>query len=159
MPGHWQRSGAARRHRMRCGCSRGPRWTSPPNLNCAPPRAGSYAEGVEGGAALSLGVFGGRQGTPAARLTRSEMPALDLHLRRPGYGEVVAAMIAEADRIASAVFTADRALIRRYFLITSRYEFLFWDAGILRPTCLQSCIQCCLTWRNAVIEEIVHDFV
>jgi thiaminase/transcriptional activator TenA len=50
----------------------------------------------------------------------------------PEYGEVVAAVIAEADRIAPTVSAADLAAMRRHFVTTSRYEFLFWDAGYRR---------------------------
>jgi thiaminase/transcriptional activator TenA len=59
----------------------------------------------------------------------------------PEYGAVVAAVIAEADRIAPTVSAADLALMRRHFLTTSRYEFLFWDAGYRRESwpILSSC--------------------
>jgi thiaminase (transcriptional activator TenA) len=96
--------------------------------------AGSYAEGV--GAVLpcywiywEVGKELLRLGSPDPRYQRwiSAYAA-------PEFGAVVAAVIAEADRIAPAVSAADLALMRRHFLTTSRYEFLFWDAGYRRES-------------------------
>ena len=96
--------------------------------------AGSYAEGV--GAVLpcywiywEVGKELLRLGSPDPRYQRwiSAYAA-------PEYGEVVGAVIGEADRIAPTVSAADLALMRRHFLTTSRYEFLFWDAGYRRES-------------------------
>jgi thiaminase/transcriptional activator TenA len=96
--------------------------------------AGSYAEGVA--AVLpcywiywEVGKELARRGSPDPRYQRwiSAYAA-------PEFGAVVAAVIAEADRIAAAVSGAELALMRRHFVTASRYEFLFWDAGYRRES-------------------------
>ena len=96
--------------------------------------AGSYAEGVA--AVLpcywiywEVGKELARRGSPDPRYQRwiSAYAA-------PEFGAVVAAVIAETDRIASAVSESELARMRRHFLTTSRYEFLFWDAGYRRES-------------------------
>jgi thiaminase (transcriptional activator TenA) len=96
--------------------------------------AGSYAEGV--GVVLpcywiywEVGKELLRLGSPDPRYQRwiSAYAA-------PEYGEVVAVVIEEADRIAPTVSVAERALMRRHFLTTSRYELMFWDAGYRRES-------------------------
>jgi thiaminase/transcriptional activator TenA len=96
--------------------------------------AGSYAEGVA--AVLpcywiywEVGKELLRRGSPDPRYQRwiSAYAA-------PEYGDVVTAVIGEADRIAPVVSAADLALMRRHFLTTSRYEFAFWDAGYRRES-------------------------
>jgi len=91
--------------------------------------AGSYAEGVATVLPcywiyMRVGQELLRRGSPDPRYQRwiSTYGA-------PEYGEVVTAVIAEANRIAPTVSAAERALMRRHFLTTSRYEFMFWDAG------------------------------
>lgn len=95
---------------------------------------GSYAEGV--GAVLpcywiywEVGKELQQLGSPDPRYQRwiSAYAA-------PEFGQVVAAVIAETDRIGRGVSPAERALMRRHFLTTSRYEFLFWDAGYRRES-------------------------
>jgi len=52
----------------------------------------------------------------------------------PEYGAVVASVIAEVDRIAPTVSAAERALMSRHFTTTSRYEWMFWQAGFTRES-------------------------
>jgi thiaminase/transcriptional activator TenA len=96
--------------------------------------AGSYAEGVS--AVLpcywiywEVGKELLRRGSPDPRYQRwiSTYAA-------PEYGAVVASVIAEIDRIAPAVSGAERELMGRHFLTTSRYEWMFWDAGFRRES-------------------------
>jgi thiaminase/transcriptional activator TenA len=95
---------------------------------------GSYAEGV--GAVLpcywiywEVGKELLRLGSPDPRYQRwiSAYAA-------PEYGQVVASVIEEADRIARGVSPAERALMRRHFATTSRYELMFWDAAYRRES-------------------------
>ena len=92
--------------------------------------AGSYAEGVS--AVLpcywiywEVGKELLRLGSPDPRYQRwiSTYAA-------PEYGAVVAAVIAEVDRIAPTVSGAERELMSRHFRTTSRYEWMFWEAGL-----------------------------
>jgi thiaminase (transcriptional activator TenA) len=96
--------------------------------------AGSYAEGVS--AVLpcywiywEVGKELLRLGSPDPRYQRwiSTYAA-------PEYGAVVAAVIAEVDRIAPTVSSAERELMRRHFRTTSRYEWMFWEAGLRRES-------------------------
>jgi thiaminase/transcriptional activator TenA len=96
--------------------------------------AGSYAEGVS--AVLpcywiywEVGKELLRLGSPDPRYQRwiSTYAA-------PEYGAVVAAVIAEVDRIAPTVSSAERELMSRHFRTTSRYEWMFWEAGFRRES-------------------------
>jgi thiaminase (transcriptional activator TenA) len=96
--------------------------------------AGSYAEGVA--AVLpcywiywEVGQELLRLGSPDPRYQRwiSAYAA-------PEYGGVVASVIAEVDRIAPMVSGAERELMRRHFVTTSRYEWMFWEAGFRRES-------------------------
>jgi thiaminase (transcriptional activator TenA) len=96
--------------------------------------AGSYAEGVS--AVLpcywiywETGKELLRLGSPDPRYQRwiSAYAA-------PEYGAVVASVIAEVDRIAPAVSSAERELMSRHFRTTSRYEWMFWEAGFRRES-------------------------
>jgi thiaminase/transcriptional activator TenA len=96
--------------------------------------AGSYAEGVA--AVLpcywiywEVGKELLRLGSPDPRYQRwiSAYAA-------PEYGEVVASVIAEVDRVAPTVSAAERELMRRHFVTTSRYEWMFWEAGFQRES-------------------------
>jgi thiaminase (transcriptional activator TenA) len=96
--------------------------------------AGSYAEGV--GAVLPCYWIYGEIGRELQRHGSPE-PLYQRWISAyaaPEYGEVVAAVIAEADRIAPTVSAADRAAMRRHFLTTSRYELMFWDAAYRRES-------------------------
>jgi thiaminase/transcriptional activator TenA len=96
--------------------------------------AGSYAEGV--GAILPCYWIYWQVGKELLRLGSPD-PRYQRWINAyaaPEYGEVVAAVIAEADRIAATVSPAELDLMRRHFLATSRYEFLFWDAGYRRES-------------------------
>jgi thiaminase/transcriptional activator TenA len=95
---------------------------------------GSYAEGVS--AVLpcywiywEVGKELVRLGSPDPRYQRwiSTYAA-------PEYGAVVASVIAEVDRIAPTVSDAERALMSRHFRTTSRYEWMFWEAGFRRES-------------------------
>jgi thiaminase (transcriptional activator TenA) len=96
--------------------------------------AGSYAEGVA--AVLpcywiywEVGRELLRLGSPDPRYQRwiSTYAA-------PEYGAVVASVIAEVDRIAPTVSSAERELMSRHFTTTSRYEWMFWQAGFTRES-------------------------
>ena len=96
--------------------------------------AGSYAEGVA--AVLpcywiywEVGKELLRLGSPDPRYQRwiSTYAA-------PEYGAVVASVIAEVDRIAPTVSGAERELMSRHFVTTSRYEWMFWEAGFTRES-------------------------
>ena len=95
---------------------------------------GSYAEGVA--AVLpcywiywAVGKELLRLGSPDPRYQRwiSTYAA-------PEYGAVVASVIAEVDRVALTVSSAERELMRRHFATTSRYEWMFWQAGFTRES-------------------------
>jgi thiaminase (transcriptional activator TenA) len=97
-------------------------------------RGGSYAEGV--GAVLpcywiywEVGKELLRRGSPDPRYRRwiGTYGAAE-------YGEVVSAVIAEADRIGPGLSTGERAVVRRHFRTTSRYELMFWDMGYSRES-------------------------
>jgi len=95
-------------------------------------RGGSYAEGV--GAVLpcywiywEVGKELLQRGSPDPRYQRwiGTYGAAE-------FGEVVAAVVAETDRIGPGLSAGDRALVRRHFRTTSRYELMFWDMGYRR---------------------------
>jgi thiaminase (transcriptional activator TenA) len=48
------------------------------------------------------------------------------------FGAIVRAVLAVADEIAEHVGPAARAAMRRHFVTTSRYEWMFWDMGYRR---------------------------
>jgi thiaminase (transcriptional activator TenA) len=96
--------------------------------------AGSYAEGVA--AVLpcywiywEVGRELVRLGSPEPRYQRwiSTYAA-------PEYGAVVASVIAEVDRIAATVSDSERERMRRHFTTTSRWEWMFWQAGFTRES-------------------------
>ncbi len=93
---------------------------------------GSYAEGV--GAVLpcywiywEIGKELVRRGSPDPRYQRW----IDTY-GAAEYGDVVLAVIAEADRLAPALSRDERARMARHFSNTSRYEWMFWDMGYRR---------------------------
>ena len=97
-------------------------------------RGGSYAEGV--GVVLpcywiywEVGKELLRRGSPDPRFQRwiGTYGAAE-------YGEVVAAVIAEADRIGPGLSAGERELVRRHFRTTSRYELMFWGMGYGRES-------------------------
>jgi thiaminase (transcriptional activator TenA) len=47
---------------------------------------------------------------------------------------VVDAVLELTDRLVAAASPAERALMREHVLVTSRYEWMFWDAGWRRET-------------------------
>ena len=50
------------------------------------------------------------------------------------FGDVVRAVLAATDETAAALDPAARAAMRRHFVTTSRYEWMFWDMGYRRET-------------------------
>ena len=48
------------------------------------------------------------------------------------FGSVVQAVLATTDSVASSLTAADRDAMRRHFVTTSRYEWMFWDMGFRR---------------------------
>jgi thiaminase/transcriptional activator TenA len=97
-------------------------------------RGGTYAEGV--GAVLPCyWIYGEvgkelvRQGSPDSRYQRW----IDTYGGEE-FGEVVRDVIAEADTVGALLSEAERALVRRHFRTTSRYEWMFWDMGYRRES-------------------------
>ena len=45
------------------------------------------------------------------------------------YGQVVAEVIAELDRVSLGLSAEENASVRRHFRTTSRYEWMFWQMG------------------------------
>lgn len=97
-------------------------------------RGGSYAAGV--GAVLpcywiywEIGKELRRQGSPDPRYQRW----IDTY-GAAEYGEVVSAVIAEADHVAQALSGDERSLMGGHFRTTSRYEWMFWDMGYRRES-------------------------
>jgi thiaminase (transcriptional activator TenA) len=97
-------------------------------------RGGSYAEGV--GAVLpcfwiyaQVGRDLSASGSPDQRYQRW----IDTY-GAAEYGAVVAEVIAETDRVSSTLSDAERALMRRHFRATSRYEWMFWQMGYIRES-------------------------
>ncbi len=50
------------------------------------------------------------------------------------FGSVVRAVLAAADQVAAGLRPTEREAMRRHFVTTSRYEWLFWDMGLRRET-------------------------
>jgi thiaminase (transcriptional activator TenA) len=92
-------------------------------------RGGTYAEGI--GAVLpcywiywEVGKELLRQGSPDPRYQRW----IDTYGGEE-FGQVVRDVIAEAEAVGTSLSPAERALVRRHFRTTSRYEWMFWDMG------------------------------
>ena len=47
---------------------------------------------------------------------------------------MVDAVLAVTDRVGAEASRAELALMREHFTTTSRYEWMFWDAGYRRET-------------------------
>ena len=45
------------------------------------------------------------------------------------FGDVVRAVIDATDRVAGRLSPAERAAMKRHFVATSRYEWMFWEMG------------------------------
>jgi thiaminase (transcriptional activator TenA) len=97
-------------------------------------RGGSYAEGV--GAVLpcywiywEVGKELLRRGSPDRRYQRwiSTYGGEE-------FGAVVRDVIAEAETAGASLSAAERSVVRRHFLTTSRYEWMFWDMGYRRES-------------------------
>ena len=48
------------------------------------------------------------------------------------FGAVVRAVLAAADQVAAGLRSPERDAMRRHFITTSRYEWMFWDMGFRR---------------------------
>ena len=48
------------------------------------------------------------------------------------FGSVVRGVLEAMDQVAAGLGPAERALLTRHFVITSRYEWMFWDMGYRR---------------------------
>jgi thiaminase/transcriptional activator TenA len=48
------------------------------------------------------------------------------------FGETVSDVLAVTDRLGPGLPAAQRAVLRRHFRVTSRYEWMFWDMGYRR---------------------------
>jgi thiaminase (transcriptional activator TenA) len=48
------------------------------------------------------------------------------------FGSVVRAVLASADQVAAGLTPLERDAMRRHFITTSRYEWMFWDMGLRR---------------------------
>jgi thiaminase (transcriptional activator TenA) len=97
-------------------------------------RGGSYAEGV--GAILpcfwiyaQVGRDLSVSGSPDHRYRRW----IDTY-GAAEYGAVVAAVIAETDRLSRTLSETEQGLLRRHFRVTSRYEWMFWQMGYIRES-------------------------
>jgi len=97
-------------------------------------RGGSYAEGV--GVVLPCYWIYGAVGK---RLLASGSP--DPRYQRwiatyggDEYGQVVADVIAEMDRVAPDLSDEERSRVRQHFRTTSRYEWMFWQMGWARES-------------------------
>jgi len=97
-------------------------------------RGGSYAEGV--GAVLpcywiywEVGKELVSQGSADPRYQRW----IDTY-GGDEFGDVVRDVIAETDAVGASLSESERALVRRHFRTTSRYEWMFWDMGYRRES-------------------------
>jgi thiaminase (transcriptional activator TenA) len=97
-------------------------------------RGGTYAEGV--GAVLpcywiywEVGKELLLRGSPDGRYQRW----IDTY-GGDEFGEVVREVIAETDAVGAILSDAERAVVRRHFRTTSRYEWMFWDMGHRRES-------------------------
>ena len=50
------------------------------------------------------------------------------------FGSVVRTVLAAAEQVASGLRPPEREAMRRHFVTTSRYEWMFWDMGLRRET-------------------------
>src|SRR5215469_6188105 len=90
---------------------------------------GSYAEGV--GAVLpcywiywEVGKELLRRGSPDPRFQRW----IGTYAAEE-FGDVVRAVLSEADKAGEVLLPAERAKVARHYRMTSRYEWLFWDSA------------------------------
>jgi thiaminase (transcriptional activator TenA) len=97
-------------------------------------RGGSYAEGL--GAILpcywiywEAGKELSRRGSPSPRYQRW----IDTYASED-FGDVARAVLDIADGLGPGLGAAERALVHRHFLTTSRYEWMFWDMGYREET-------------------------
>jgi thiaminase/transcriptional activator TenA len=97
-------------------------------------RGGSYAEGI--GAILpcywiywEVGKELSRRGSPSPRYQRW----IDTYASED-FGDVARAVLDIADGLGPGLGAAERALVHRHFLTTSRYEWMFWDMGYREET-------------------------
>jgi len=97
-------------------------------------RGGSYAEGA--GAVLPCYWIYWEVGKELERAGSAD----PLYKRWIGtyasedFGSVVRAVLAAAEQVASGLRLPEREAMRRHFVTTSRYEWMFWDMGLRRET-------------------------
>ena len=92
-------------------------------------RGGSYAEGV--GVVLPCYWIYSEVGKELLRLGSPD-PRYRRWIATYGadeYGQVVAEVIAELDRVSLSLSDEENARVRRHFRTTSRYEWMFWQMG------------------------------
>jgi thiaminase/transcriptional activator TenA len=92
-------------------------------------RGGSYAEGV--GVVLPCYWIYSEVGKELHRLGSPD-PRYQRWIATYGaeeYGQVVAEVIAELDRVSLGLSAEENASVRRHFRTTSRYEWMFWQMG------------------------------
>jgi thiaminase (transcriptional activator TenA) len=92
-------------------------------------RGGSYAEGV--GVVLPCYWIYSEVGKELLRLGSPD-PRYRRWIATYGaeeYGQVVAEVIAELDRVSVGLSDEENARVRRHFRTTSRYEWMFWQMG------------------------------
>ena len=92
-------------------------------------RGGSYAEGV--GVVLPCYWIYSEVGKELLRLGSPD-PRYRRWIATYGaqeYGQVVAEVIAELDRVSLGLSAEENARVRRHFRTTSRYEWMFWQMG------------------------------
>jgi thiaminase (transcriptional activator TenA) len=92
-------------------------------------RGGSYAEGV--GVVLPCYWIYSEVGKELLRLGSPD-PRYRRWIATYGaeeYGQVVAEVIAELDRVSLGLSAEENASVRRHFRTTSRYEWMFWQMG------------------------------
>src|ERR1700761_6940769 len=97
-------------------------------------RGGSYAEGV--GAVLPCYWIYAAVGRELLR-SGSPDPRYQRWIATYGgdeYGDVVASVIAELDRVSPGLSDDERARVRGHFRVTSRYEWMFWEMGWVKES-------------------------
>jgi thiaminase/transcriptional activator TenA len=97
-------------------------------------RGGTYAEGI--GAVLPCYWIYWEVGKQLVRLGSPD-PRYQRWIDTYGgdeFGAVVRDVITEADSVGTLLSESERALVRRHFRTTSRYEWMFWDMGYRRES-------------------------
>ncbi|MBN9619087.1 MAG: thiaminase II [Actinobacteria bacterium] len=116
------------------GVTSGPTTTAYTTYLLAAAFGGSYAEGV----AVVLPCYWIYQRVGAELVERGSP---NPHYQRwidtyagDAYAQTVAEVLAAADRLGTGLSPDDERRARRHFVVTSRYEWMFWDAGWRRES-------------------------